>query len=191
MSEPAAAIEGKSPRLYNLPPPPRSLVLLASRGMLLFIAALSATGLVSIVFNVLSGRGPLSHMLGYAIAFVAMFVFGTCIGVFTFVGSGRGAISCEWSENRFVLHYRHLSEKVFDWTSPKFRCQMSRYNDSEKTEYELNTRFPFFTPIPEDLYDAILSEAYRRGLTVTSKRTVVGSYTYDVQTIRPQSPTRR
>lgn len=169
MNEAGETLGRQTAQRYSLegfrPPWPIAII----QGVMFVFGALSIVGLWYALINF-----PTGSVNGQGIFDIGIFLFGLSVAIFLVLGLGRGAIACSWTEGRFVLHYRYLGDRVFDWGSPRFRRKLTRIVQPTVTQYQLNTRFPFVNRIPPDLYSVILREADLRGKQVKRKDTRAG-----------------
>ena len=91
------------------------------------------------------------------------------IGIVGVLGLGPGAMVCRWDPDGFSLRYRDGRLKSFRWNQIGFRCKVTEFAGEDSTEFSLSTLRPFLNPIPGELFQAIVSEAQRRGLRVKPK----------------------
>jgi hypothetical protein len=83
------------------------------------------------------------------------------------LGLGLGAVSCQVTPDGFTLVYQRGRTIKFVWNDPSVRFTLFELLYSGRLTYSIGTRRPFLNPIPQELFQAILSEARSRGLSVT------------------------
>jgi hypothetical protein len=168
-------MEVAADRVFTLDPDPMYRRGRAAQFAVLVFAGILMVGIVLIAIraseNALPG-GLDAIVLGGCILSV-----GVGTGIWTALGLGRGADSCQMNTDCFTLVYRNGRVARFTWNDPSLRFTVFELLSRGRPTYSIATRWPFLNPIPQELYQAILSEARSRGLRVTEhKDTLTSGY---------------
>lgn len=138
--------------------------------------AFAAIQFVLIVILVL--RAAEDKLAGGSAAVVlggSIFTLGAAAGIWVALGLGRGAESCHMTADGFTLVYRTGRAVHFRWTDPALRFNVFELLSRDQLTYSIGTRRPFLNPIPQELYQAILSEAHAHGLRVVVQTSTLAS----------------
>lgn len=123
-------------------------------------------------------------IIGFAAFFVGM-------GVIIYFGMGPGATRCVWEADGFTFHYRNGRVVRFRWKDPRLKLEIAEIHYEEKVEYDLLTRMPFHNDVTVDLYQAILTEADKRGLDIRSTVTGIPATRIITNRIRSRERARK
>lgn len=135
-------------------------------------AALVASFLVARETPIFLTNQPLDANTEFNLVFFPIVVAGLAYVFFAF---GQGATSLQLTDERIELRYRNGGQKVYAWRKPGFSLTLWKYSTDSSTprrEYFMDVlvaRIPLRNPISAEASDAILREAAKRGLEVTSK----------------------
>ena len=105
----------------------------------------------------------------------SIFTLGVAAGIWAALGLGRGADSCRMTAGGFTLVYRTGRTAHFSWTDPALRFAVTQLLSRDQLSNSLGTRRPFLNPIPQELYQEILSEAHDHGLRVVVQTSTLSS----------------
>jgi len=136
-------------------------------GVLLIVAAFIALLAVQLAGGLSEGSGPAES----SAINISILIGVLAICIVAHLGLGPGAIACTWNPEEFTFHYRNGRVRSFQWRDRRFRCKVTEFVAPTVNTYYISTTIPFLTPITQELYDAILAEANRRGLRIRSEVT--------------------
>jgi hypothetical protein len=94
---------------------------------------------------------------------------GIAVTIWGALGLGRGAQSCQVTLDGFTLVYRGGRTTRFVWKDPSLRFTVFELVSGNQLTYSVATRRPFLNPIPQELYQGLLSEARARGFSLIER----------------------
>jgi hypothetical protein len=160
-------------RVFALNPDPEYRRLRAARVALLGFTVILVFGIATLAIkaseNTLAG-GSAALVLGGSILSI-----GVGAGIWGIIGLGRGADNCRMNQEGFTLVYRSDRATRFLWGDPALRIKMYELLSKGRSTYSIATRRPSLNPIPQELYQTILSEARSRALGVTEHTDTLSS----------------
>ena len=90
-------------------------------------------------------------------------------------GLGRGADQCRVGEEGLTLVYRGGRTSKFEWSNPRLRIKLYELLSKGNLTYNIATRRPALNPIPQELFQTIISNARSRGFEVTEETVTLSS----------------
>ena len=99
--------------------------------------------------------------------------------------NGAGASKIVWNQEGFALVFRRGRVRKFRWSDPDLRIELGEVTYNGRTEYDLLTFLPSHNYVTAEVFDAIVAEAYQRGLVVTPKSYRTGETSVRTYKIRP------
>jgi hypothetical protein len=99
--------------------------------------------------------------------------------------NSAGASKIVWNQEGFALVFRRGRVRKFRWSDPGLRIELGEVTYKGRTEYDLLTFLPSHNYVTAEVFDAMVAEAYQRGLVVTSKSYKTGETSVRTHKIRP------
>jgi len=121
----------------------------------------------------------------YGYEFTAAMAGVGCLFLLPYFGMGPGASSAVWHHEGFTLKYSSGRLREFRWDDPGLKIEIGELATGDRVEYDLTTRMPWHNDLTREMFEAILSEAKRRGLALHTQRVVTGATSIQIHTIRP------
>lgn len=159
--------------------------------ILCLLGILVLGGIILLEVGLAAIAGTLGTISGGVATLIGVAAVAVVLCGFIFLGMGQPAITCLWDNQGFVLQYRNGRSQAFHWLDPRLRIEISVVTYKGRTECDLTTRMPFHNYVTQELLQAILSEANRRGLDVQTRNVSSTGATVRTHKIRAtQSPRR-
>ncbi len=152
-------------RVVVLDPEPEYRRVRVPRFLFLGFTILLSVGILLLAIRAL--QNALAGGLGAVALGGSILSVGVVGGIWGTLGLGRGADSCRVTRDGITLIYRSGRTSEFAWNDAGLRITVFELLSKGRLRYSIATRWPSLNPIPQDLYQAILSEAHSRGLSVT------------------------
>jgi hypothetical protein len=83
--------------------------------------------------------------------------------------NSAGASKLIWNQEGFSLVFRGGKERRIHWNDPDLRIEIAEVTYKGRTEYDFTGGMPSHNYLTSEVYFAILAEAERRGLRVSSR----------------------